>query len=126
VSYLSLNATNNADLQLFNAKCLHKPVQIREVCLYGEQKPWVLAQSIALLDDLAAVNFDLQDLADNSLGDWLYSHESLKRSDFALHSLNITNYGEVISRSSIFSINDFSILVRESFLPQLWQKLNFI
>lgn len=87
----------------------------RQVVLYGNEEPWVLAHTLlpahSELSELAQV----RTLGSKPLGEFLFSHEELKRSHLHFTQLPSGIWG----RKSLFFLFGKPIMVAEFFLPEL-------
>jgi len=94
--------------------------QVREVVLYGDGKPWVFARSI-LPDNLC--NTAWSTLGNQPLGQRIFNDNSFVRSDFVISQLNYnpinpaSDAQTLWARRSMFSIQQYNLLVAEVFLP---------
>lgn len=93
--------------------------QVREVVLLGDGKPWVFARSV-LPDELCTTQW--QGLGNQPLGQRIFNDKSFVRSDFlvsklAQNPLDCLQKTNLWARRSSFSINQYSLLVAEVFLP---------
>jgi len=115
------------ELQLFD--CPQQQVQVREVLLYCDDKPWVYAQSLMPLEVIPLSVQKLISLGDKPLGEVIFNEPSMIRSPimvtpFEQHS-DVMNFSQHIGQSpidrlwgrrSLFTIDGYSLLVAEVFL----------
>lgn len=105
-------------------------VQVREVLLYCDDVPWVYAQTIMPLTDVPCSVEQLIVLGEKPLGEIIFNQPGVKRSDIevvyfepdaqvcqlALQLNQSVEHG-LCGRRSMFSLDGYSLLVAEIFLP---------
>lgn len=87
-------------------------VLIREVCLLGNDTPWVMARSLLPLSTLQGRGRHLGKLGNKPLGAALFRERSLKRSP-----IEICRSQNLWCRRSVFYVQGRPLLVAEAFLP---------
>ncbi|HSP00975.1 MAG TPA: chorismate lyase, partial [Thioalkalivibrio sp.] len=93
---------------------------IREVCLNGDDTPWVLARTIIPLATLAGRGRRLCNLGRRPLGAYLFSHPEWQRGPFETGLCQRTSgLQPLAARRSRFFSGGRSLLVGEYFLPTL-------
>lgn len=96
---------------------------IREVCLYGDARPWVLARTIIPLATLTGKGRRLRHLGRTPLGAWLFSHQEWCRGPLqAGICLPSGNESPLWARRSVFASDRHQLLVGEYFLPDLLEQ----
>jgi chorismate--pyruvate lyase len=113
----ALKSSNNSDWQ------------IREVILYGDDKPWVFARSV-LPDHMCRSTW--ADLGTQPLGQRIFNdasfvrsgfeigllhHHPISRESFAHSTLAQATHQQMWARRSMFSRKKDTLLVAEAFLP---------
>lgn len=93
-------------------------VWIREVHLRGDGRPWVRARTVIPFTSLRGRNRALQQLGSRPLGSALFGPRPWRRSAFTCG--RSTSEGE-LARRSLFRRGRHSLLVTETFLPELWE-----
>jgi chorismate--pyruvate lyase len=93
--------------------------QIREVVLFGDEQPWVYARSV-LPDYLCSTTW--AGLGSQPLGQRIFNDEQFVRSGFEIAQLNANPLNPpqqqaLWARRSIFTIEEYHLLVAEVFLP---------
>lgn len=109
---------------LEEARTLSIPVRqnawVREVCLKGDDTPWVLARTIIPLATLAGRGRRLRNLGRRPLGAYLFSNPEWQRGPFETGLCHRScNAQPVAARRSRFFSGSHSLLVGEYFLPTL-------
>nr|WP_081949032.1 chorismate lyase [Halomonas xinjiangensis] len=91
----------------------------REVALCVDDRPWVMARSVAPLEGLRGQR--LGQLGERSLGSWLFSQPGLERSaiDVACGASPMPVAEPLWTRRSVFRLARVRILVQESFLSRM-------
>lgn len=99
---------------------LRQHAWVREVCLNGDDTPWVLARTIIPLATLAGRGRRLRNLGRRPLGAYLFSNPEWQRGPFetGLCQRSCSAQPLAARRSRFFSGNH-SLLVGEYFLPTL-------
>ncbi len=93
---------------------------IREVCLNGDNTPWVLARTIIPLATLSGRGRRLRNLGRRPLGAYLFSNPQWQRGPFETGlCCRVNNDQPVAARRSRFFNGHHSLLVGEYFLPTL-------
>ncbi|WP_028238819.1 chorismate--pyruvate lyase family protein [Stutzerimonas azotifigens] len=101
---------------------------VREVYLYGGERPWVYARSVAGREALVASGFDIQHLGSRSLGELLFSDRAFARGTFetcrypAAWLPPAVRQEGLWARRSCFSRDSLGVLVAEVFLPAFWAR----
>lgn len=108
-----------------------EPVLVREVVLYCDDVPQVFARSLLPLSSLTGEQQRLATLGNQSLGQVLFNHPSLKRKRIEVASFTpessvatLANYykqsleGLLWGRRSVFLIEGKPLMVAEVFLPE--------
>lgn len=103
---------------------------VREVCMFGQEQPWVFARSVALRSILEGAGLALDGLGNRPLGELLFGeHTAFQRGAFqvarypadwlpaALRRENLW------SRRSCFQRDALGVLVTEVFLPAFWERV---
>jgi chorismate--pyruvate lyase len=99
---------------------LRQNAWIREVCLNGDDTPWVLARTIIPLSTLAGRGRRLRNLGRRPLGAYLFSNPEWQRGAFETGLCHRScNAQPLAARRSRFFSGDRSLLVGEYFLPTL-------
>nr|WP_318153401.1 chorismate lyase [Halomonas sp. ML-15] len=100
---------------------------LRQVALCVDERPWVVARSVAPLAQLRGQR--LERLGERSLGSWLFRQPGLKRSpiDVSADAAPFTT-GDLPchgpwGRRSVFRHGDFAVLVQEFFLDTMADEL---
>ncbi|MBF7073375.1 chorismate lyase [Glaciecola sp. MH2013] len=97
--------------------------QIREVILYGDNKPWVFARSV-LPEHLC--NTTWSSLGNQPLGQRIFNDDQFVRSDFVIAELSYNPVAALLgesseaslwARRSQFKVHQWDLLVAEVFLP---------
>ncbi len=93
--------------------------QVREIVLCGNQAPWVFARSVI---PNGLVEEELANLGTQPLGKRLFNDERFKRSAFELCQVSANTFGyannqQLWGRRSVFTFNDYRMIVAEVFLP---------
>jgi len=103
---------------------------VREVYLLGGGQPWVFARSVAAQSALAASDFDLSQLGNRSLGEWLFCEQDFIRGPIELCHYPASLLPEAVradnlwGRRSRFSRGTLTLLVAEIWLPELVAELS--
>lgn len=93
---------------------------IREVCLNGDNTPWVLARTIIPLATLSGRGRRLRNLGRRPLGAYLFSDPQWQRGPFETGLCHRANRRQpMAARRSRFFSGHHSLLVGEYFLPTL-------
>jgi chorismate--pyruvate lyase len=93
---------------------------IREVCLNGDNTPWVLARTIIPLATLSGRGRRLRNLGRRPLGAYLFSNPQWQRGPFEIGLCHRANrHQPMAARRSRFFSGHHSLLVGEYFLPTL-------
>ncbi len=93
---------------------------IREVCLIGDDTPWVLARTIIPLATLSGRGRRLRHLGRQPLGAYLFSQSEWQRGEFETGlCAQETPTQPIAGRRSRFYCGDQALLVGEYFLPNL-------
>jgi len=93
---------------------------VREVCLSGDNTPWVLARTIIPLATLSGRGRRLRNLGRRPLGAYLFSNPQWQRGPFETGLCHRTNrYQPLAARRSRFFSGHHALLVGEYFLPSL-------
>ncbi|WP_394224226.1 chorismate--pyruvate lyase family protein [Alteromonas gracilis] len=93
--------------------------QAREILLCGDHQPWVFARSII---PQAFVDSELSDLGKEPLGKRLFNDARFTRSAFQLCTVSASQFGihntqRLWGRRSLFTLDNYSMIVAEVFLP---------
>jgi chorismate--pyruvate lyase len=92
---------------------------VREVILYGENKPWVYARSILPLTTLSGRLRKLRRLSNQPLGELLFKDPTMRREPVQVvcfDSASGVNHS-IWGRRSVFTLDNKPLLVAEVFLP---------
>lgn len=106
-----------------------KACWIREVLLFGADRPWVYARSVASKTSLNHIHYNLDTIGSKPLGEILFSDDSFRRSPLEVTRYPMSllpagqQYSNLWARRSNFINNEINVLVQEIFLPDFWQKL---
>jgi chorismate--pyruvate lyase len=93
---------------------------IREVCLCGDDQPWVLARTVIPQNTLQGHGRRLQHLGNRPLGAWLFSQPEWARGPFETGLCQRQHPEQpAAARRSRFSNGQRALLVSEYFLPKL-------
>jgi chorismate--pyruvate lyase len=101
---------------------------IREVQLWCNDQPWVFARTVIPVRTLRGAQRRLAHLGPRPLGDFLFSHPTLKRSPIQVARIAATSQllagcdisqDAVWGRRSVFNLKGHPLLVSEFFLPAL-------
>ena len=92
-------------------------VWIREVCLRGDDRPWVRARTVIPLASLRGRSRALRRLGSRPLGSALFGRHPWRRRRFIF---GVMPDGE-LARRSLFCRGPHRLLVTEVFLPTLWR-----
>jgi chorismate--pyruvate lyase len=116
------------ELPLFGHR--QQAVQVREVLLYCDDVPWVFAQTLMPLSMIPQALVKLLELGEKPLGEVIFNEPGAIRSaievaEFDRHSVVAALAGEVDkptdallwARRSMFTLEGYSLLVAEVFLP---------
>lgn len=99
---------------------LRQKAWIREVCLYGDGAPWVLARTIIPLGTLAGKGRRLRSLGRRPLGAYLFSNPEWQRGPFETGLCQRRDDTQPLAaRRSRFFRENHALLVGEYFLPTL-------
>lgn len=106
------------------------PVQVREVLLYCDGTPWVYAQTLMPLVNIPPSIVKLTTLGEKPLGEVIFNEAGVKRSnievaEFDRHSpvsrlaseVDHPALSSLWGRRSMFTLDGYSLLVAEVFLP---------
>lgn len=109
---------------LEEARTLGIPIRqkawVREVCLNGDDTPWVLARTIIPLATLAGRGRRLRNLGRRPLGAYLFSNPEWQRGPFETGLCQRSNSTQPLAaRRSRFHSGEHLLLVGEYFLPTL-------
>lgn len=98
---------------------LRRYAWLREVALCLDDIPWVVARSVAPLDQLHGQRLDR--LGDRSLGSWLFQQADLRRGPIEVtrHAPRFVAASGLWGRRSCFSHTGMSLLVQEYFLTAM-------
>ncbi|WP_234272072.1 chorismate--pyruvate lyase family protein [Billgrantia zhangzhouensis] len=108
---------------LDEAKALGQPhgrlAWLREVALCLDERPWVVARSVAPLAQLRGQR--LERLGERSLGNWLFRQPDLERSPIEVTTASAPFHplDGPWGRRSVFRHGRFAVLVQEFFLDQM-------
>lgn len=110
---------------LEEARTLGIPIRqnawIREVCLTGDNTPWVLARTIIPLSTLAGRGRRLRNLGRRPLGAYLFSNPEWQRGPFETGLCHrSSSHQPLAARRSRFFSGHHGLLVGEYFLPTLF------
>jgi chorismate--pyruvate lyase len=86
---------------------------VREVILFGDDRPWVYARSILPVATLTGDLRRLRRLQDSSLGALLFAYLQLHRQPFEIACSN-----DLWGRRSRFELGERALIVSEFFLPE--------
>lgn len=105
-------------------------VQVREVLLYCDGLPWVYGQTLMPLDNVPDSISQLITLGEKPLGELIFNQPGVKRSELEVtyftpdapiamlaEQLNQPVGAGLCGRRSLFSLDGYSLLVAEVFLP---------
>ncbi len=97
--------------------------QVREVILWCDEQPCVYAQSWLPAETLAVLR-PLADLGERPLGDYIFQHADLYRSNIEAAELMLTlpalsGAQSCLARRSVFWLQQQPLLVAEVFLPAM-------
>ncbi len=119
---------SEGELALFD--CKQQAVQVREVLLYCDDKPWVYAQTLMPLANVPESVVKLTTLGEKPLGEMIFNEPGMTRSlievtQFDLQSSVAMLAAEVDkkpthplwARRSCFTVDGYSLLVAEVYLP---------
>lgn len=92
---------------------------VREVILYGENKPWVYARSILPLTTLRGRLRKLRRLSNKPLGELLFKDPTMRRKPVQVACFDYASgvNNSIWGRRSVFTLDDKPLLVAEVFLP---------
>lgn len=95
----------------------------REVALCLDERPWVVARSVASLAQLRGQRLDR--LGERSLGSWLFRQPDLERSPIEITHASAPFHalGGPWGRRSVFRHGRFAVLVQEFFLDAMAEEL---
>ncbi|PMR80638.1 chorismate--pyruvate lyase family protein [Halomonas urumqiensis] len=98
---------------------MHRQAWLREVALCLDEQPWVVARSVAPLDDLRGQRLD--QLGEQSLGSWLFRQPDLERGDIEVTTspAGFHSAQGPWGRRSLFRHGHFRVLVQEWFLERM-------
>lgn len=95
---------------------------IREVRLYGDGTPWVLARTVIPLSCLEGRGRRLRHLGNRPLGAYLFSSPDWQRGPLETGLCNRTSSGQpALARRSVFHHGNHKLLVGEYLLPVLYR-----
>lgn len=114
----------------------YQQVWMRIVLLYGNDQPRVYARTIIPPQSMAHLGYKIRHLANQSLGEFLFCHPRMQRSQFQLMQLTRQQQQDLLpaelanaktglhperlwGRSSIFTLGQHPLLVSEYFLETL-------
>lgn len=116
------------ELTLFG--CQQQAVQVREVLLYCNEEPWVYAQTLMPLANVPESVVKLTTLGEKPLGELIFNEPGMTRSlievaQFDLQSpvarlaaeVDKTPIHPLWARRSCFTVDGYSLLVAEVYLP---------
>ncbi|NQZ10720.1 MAG: chorismate lyase [Algicola sp.] len=119
---------SEGELTLFG--CQQQAVQVREVLLYCNEEPWVYAQTLMPLANVPKSVVKLTTLGEKPLGEVIFNEPGMTRSlievaEFDLQSPVAMLAAEVDkppshslwARRSCFTVDGYSLLVAEVYLP---------
>ncbi|APX94774.1 chorismate lyase [Halomonas sp. 1513] len=104
----------------------HQAAWLRQVALCVDERPWVVARSVAPLAQLRGQR--LERLGERSLGSWLFRQPGLKRSPIDV-SADPAPFAAALNpsgpwgRRSVFRHAGFAVLVQEFFLATMADEL---
>lgn len=92
---------------------------VREVILYGENKPWVYARSILPLTTLSGRLRKLRRLSNQPLGELLFKDPTMRREPVQVVCFDSASdiNRSIWGRRSVFTLDNKPLLVAEVFLP---------
>jgi chorismate--pyruvate lyase len=108
---------------------------IREVQIFCDDALWMFARTVIPPLTYERYQIQFKELADGFLGDVLFTHPQLRRSEFELASLDPhcrdyafavsgdDNPAYLLARRSVFYINHYSLLLTEVFSPEMLLKI---
>lgn len=100
-----------------------KYVMIREVILWGHDEPWVYARSVFPMGAVSGSLRFLRKLGNRPLGDLLFHNPRVTRGTISVSystPASLRSYGitrTTWSRRSLFTYNNHTLLVSETFIP---------
>ncbi|WP_240609932.1 chorismate--pyruvate lyase family protein [Billgrantia endophytica] len=96
---------------------------LREVALCLDDRPWVVARSVAPLEQLRGQRLDR--LGERSLGSWLFRQPDLERSPIEVTASSAPFHPDSgpWGRRSVFRHGRFAVLVQEFFLDAMADEL---
>ena len=110
--------------------CSEQMVQVREVLLYCDDKPWVYAQTLMPLSDVPESVKKLTTLGDQPLGEVIFNEPNMTRSRIEVvkfdrdsdvymlaQKIGQLAHQPMWGRRSCFCVDGYSLLVAEVFLP---------
>ncbi|SDL56038.1 chorismate lyase [Franzmannia pantelleriensis] len=105
---------------------LHQAVWLRQVALCVDERPWVVARSVAPLAQLRGQR--LERLGERSLGSWLFRQPDLERGPIEISAdpapfASALNPSGPWGRRSVFRHGRFAVLVQEFFLDAMADEL---
>jgi chorismate lyase len=108
---------------------------IREVQIFCDDVLWMFARTVIPSLTYERYLIQFKNLADGFLGDVLFTHPQLQRSEFELASLDPrchdyafavsadNNSAFLLARRSVFYIDQYSLLLTEVFSPEMLLKI---
>jgi chorismate--pyruvate lyase len=119
---------SEGEIKLF--KCQQQTVQVREVLLHCDDIPWVYAQTLMPLADVPPSVVKLTTLGEKPLGEMIFKEPGMTRSTIEIAEFDLnsdvaalaTDIGQTVveslwARRSCFTVDGYSLLVAEVFLP---------
>ena len=93
-------------------------VYVREVALYVDQRPIAYARSIIPRSTLFGTTRQLLYLENQSIGEFLFSHNNMRRGSIQVKR-GIVNNEPTWARRSIFKLNQKPLLISEYFIKSV-------
>lgn len=107
---------------------------VREVMLYADRQPLVLARTILPLETIKTAHRNLSHLGTRPLGEVIFAYPDLERRERQYSCANVNNWTgqiqthsdinrEIWGRRTVYAIHQQPLLVAEFFLPGMLNRL---
>lgn len=116
--------------ELLTMKCPQQHIQVREVLLYCDEVPWVYAQTLMPLEQVPQAIEKLISLGEKPLGEVIFNEPGVCRGEIEVahfaKDAQVCQLADMLQqqidtglwgRRSLFSLENYGLLVAEVFLP---------